>query len=147
MLGSYSHGVDKDAAQNAATARVIADNVRRLRRERGLTQEELAELAGLSSVGMIEAPQAGRSPPRTSTLQKIATALGVGIEELYRDEAGVQTTSTLDDFLGSPVAPADITAQEIAELRRFKLPFGTPTAATWFHLLQAMRSAKTNGGK
>ena len=69
--------------------RVIGLNVVRLRRERGISQEELsfrskrtrAYLSGLES---------GQRNPTAVTLDKIATALGVSITELF------QTAPTLN---------------------------------------------------
>lgn len=54
----------------------MARNLRRLRAERGLTQEQLAERAGLNRnyVGMIEREE---NSPTTDTLQKLAEVLQV----------------------------------------------------------------------
>lgn len=69
--------------------RVIGLNVVRLRRERGISQEELsfrskrtrAYLSGLES---------GQRNPTAVTLDKIATALGVSLVELF------ETAPTVD---------------------------------------------------
>ena len=55
---------------------IVARNVRRLRNERGLTQEELSGLAGINRnyTGMIEREQ--RSPT-VDMLEKLAKALQV----------------------------------------------------------------------
>jgi len=56
----------------------FATQLRRLRRERGLTQEELAERAGLS-VGAISYLERGLTQvPHKDTVQLLAQALGVG---------------------------------------------------------------------
>ena len=66
----------------------IAQNVRRLRLEAGLTQDKLAVIAGISSVKMIESGRRGSLP----TLEKIAEALSsklgrvVSVEDLVRAE-------------------------------------------------------------
>jgi transcriptional regulator with XRE-family HTH domain len=62
---------------------ILGRNVRRLRKEQELTQEDLAHLAGL------HAPAVGRLEravvdSRLSTVQKLADALEVSISELLR---------------------------------------------------------------
>lgn len=59
-------------------------NLRRLRNERGLTQERLAELSGLhlTDVGRIERAE---RDPGVRTVARLASGLGVPIVELFRD--------------------------------------------------------------
>lgn len=59
----------------------LAENVRHLREARGLTQEQVARLAGLprATWGLVES---GASNPTLAVLDKVATALHVPIEEL-----------------------------------------------------------------
>lgn len=57
-------------------------NVRRLRLERDLTQEELAEGAGISQV-QITRIESGKINTSISTVVAIAGALGVGEGELF----------------------------------------------------------------
>jgi transcriptional regulator with XRE-family HTH domain len=66
---------------------IFAANVRRLRVERGLTQERLAEQAGLhmTDVARIETV---RRDPGVRVVVKLATGLGVEVAELF---AGVAT--------------------------------------------------------
>lgn len=54
-----------------------------VRRARGLTQEQLAEMAGITplSISFIEQ---GRRWPRISTLQKLAKCLKVPIAEFFK---------------------------------------------------------------
>jgi transcriptional regulator with XRE-family HTH domain len=56
--------------------RIVARNLKRLRRERGLSQEELADLAGLNRnyVGMVERRE---NAPTIDTLEALAKALQV----------------------------------------------------------------------
>lgn len=64
--------------------RIIADNVRRLRSERGLSQEELADRANLhrTNISKLERKLHAIS---IDNLHWIAAALGVSPEELVRD--------------------------------------------------------------
>jgi Zn-dependent peptidase ImmA (M78 family)/DNA-binding XRE family transcriptional regulator len=59
----------------------IGTNLRRLRTARGVTQEDLAEAAGITRVAYRNV-ETGASLPRTETLQALARALEVGIQDL-----------------------------------------------------------------
>lgn len=63
----------------------VAANARRLRSERGLTQEQVANAAGLSlsDVGRIER---GERDPGVRVLTKLAHGLGVEVEDLVRNQ-------------------------------------------------------------
>ncbi len=65
----------------------VARNLRRLRAERGLTQEEVAERAGLNRnyVGMIEREE---NSPTGDTLEKIAEVLTVDPGDLLKTQGG-----------------------------------------------------------
>ena len=62
--------------------RVIARNVVRLRRERGISQEELS-FRSKRTRAYLSGLERGRRNPTAVTLDKIATALGVSIVELF----------------------------------------------------------------
>ena len=63
--------------------RIVAQNLRRLRQDRGLSQEELAGQAGLNRnyVGMIEREE---NAPTVDTLEVLAKVLKVEPEEFLR---------------------------------------------------------------
>lgn len=65
-------------------AKISGANIRRLRLERGLTQEDLAGEAGIAMrhVGRIER---GESSPTVDLLGKLATVLGVHPQALLED--------------------------------------------------------------
>jgi Zn-dependent peptidase ImmA (M78 family)/DNA-binding XRE family transcriptional regulator len=64
----------------------IGANLRRLRSARGATQEDLAEAAGITRVAYRNL-ETGASLPRTETLQALARALEVGIQDLVTPSA------------------------------------------------------------
>ncbi len=64
--------------------RLVGRNAARLRREKGLTQERLAEISGLSQQ-YISGLEQGRRNPTIVTLYELSTALGVSHLELLRD--------------------------------------------------------------
>ena len=64
----------------------IGHRIRQLRQQKGLTQRDLAEKAGVFDVGEIERGRkvkGGPANPQIETLYKIAIALGVDLEELF----------------------------------------------------------------
>jgi molybdate-binding protein/DNA-binding XRE family transcriptional regulator len=60
----------------------LANNVRQVREERGWSQQELAERAGLSRTG-ISAIEAGRLVPSTAAALALAAAFGCRVEDLF----------------------------------------------------------------
>ena len=63
--------------------KLVGRNVGRIRRERGLTQEQLAEISGFSQQ-YISGLEQGRRNPTVVTLYELATALGVSHLDLLR---------------------------------------------------------------
>ncbi|MBA4192689.1 MAG: XRE family transcriptional regulator [Planctomycetaceae bacterium] len=65
--------------------RIVAQNLRRLRQDRGLSQEELADRAGLNRnyVGMVEREE---NAPTVDTLEALAKALKVEAARLLERE-------------------------------------------------------------
>jgi transcriptional regulator with XRE-family HTH domain len=64
--------------------RLVAQNVRRLRRKGGFTQEELADRAGLNRnyIGMIEREE---NAPTVDALEQIADALDIDPVALFQE--------------------------------------------------------------
>jgi transcriptional regulator with XRE-family HTH domain len=58
-------------------------NLQRLRREKGLSQEELADLAQIHQT-YLSGVERGKRNPTVTVLQRIAEALGQDIEHLVR---------------------------------------------------------------
>jgi len=61
----------------------LGKRIAKVRKEKGITQERIAERTGFTviSIGYIEQ---GRRSPRIATLHKIADALDVPIAELFK---------------------------------------------------------------
>lgn len=68
--------------RNEEVMAMFGRNVRRIRMDKGFTQEELAEGAGISQV-QIARIEAGKINTSISTVVAIARALGVGEGELF----------------------------------------------------------------
>jgi len=62
--------------------------LRKIRRLRDLTQEELAEKAGISAAAVYNA-ETGSHSPRLSTLEKIADVLEVDVRDLIQPRTSV----------------------------------------------------------
>lgn len=69
-------------AINSRKIKKIGEKIRRLRKQQGLTQEELAVKVRVSStyIGFIEQ---GLRNPSINTADKLARALGVSLSELF----------------------------------------------------------------
>ena len=67
--------------------KLVGRNVKRIRQERGLTQEQLAERSGFSQQ-YISGLEQGRRNPTIVSIYELATALGVGHMELVRPTEG-----------------------------------------------------------
>jgi transcriptional regulator with XRE-family HTH domain len=102
------------------TGTELGDRLRRLRRERGITREELAARSGVSQV-MIARTEQGKRFPRLPILTNLASALDVSLSELLdkqprlgtdRDGASVLA---LRDLLLSPSLLPGITPADDAE--------------------------------
>ncbi|MDR1446097.1 MAG: helix-turn-helix domain-containing protein [Treponema sp.] len=64
--------------------RLVIDNIRRIRKEKGISQEKLAESCNTATsyIGLMEIY---RNVPKLSTIQRIAEALGVDPLVLFQD--------------------------------------------------------------
>ncbi len=79
----------------------IGAKIRKLRKERNLTQAQLGELAGVD-IHNVTRYENGRVRPRAKLLQRFANALGVSVEELQAEEPvsqlGIRDPELLDQF-------------------------------------------------
>lgn len=62
----------------------IAKNIKKYRKEKGLSQDKLARLADVAHATIIKIESGGIQSPTIDTVQKIAKALGVGLEDLAK---------------------------------------------------------------
>lgn len=71
------------AVSNTARG-LLAFNVRRIRRERGLTQETLSHLSGATQ-GHVSEIEAGKRNASVDLIGAIASSLGVPVAELFQE--------------------------------------------------------------
>lgn len=82
----------------------IAENIKRMRKEKGFTQKQLAEQAG-TAVGTIQQYELGKRQPRLDVLERIANVLGTDIDKLanWNSEKSIE-----ENFQNSPYATEQI---------------------------------------
>ena len=61
---------------------MLAENIKRLRNKKGLSQEKLARLADISTVTLVKIESGVAKEPTITTIIKIAGALEISIDEL-----------------------------------------------------------------
>jgi len=61
---------------------MLAQNIRKNRLKKGLSQEKLARLADISTVTLVKIESGTAKEPTITTVAKIAAALNVSIDEL-----------------------------------------------------------------
>jgi transcriptional regulator with XRE-family HTH domain len=66
------------------TIPIVAKNIKKLRKEKELSQDRLSRLADVSHATIIKIESGGIQSPTIDTIQKIAKALGVGVEDLLK---------------------------------------------------------------
>ena len=66
------------------TISTIAKNIKKRRKEKGLSQDKLSRLADVSHATIIKIESGGIQSPTIDTVQKIAKALDVGVEDLIK---------------------------------------------------------------
>jgi transcriptional regulator with XRE-family HTH domain len=62
----------------------IGEVIQQLRLQSGLTQEELAVKSGVSYTSLVKIERGQVENPTIKTIQKLASALEVGVDELLR---------------------------------------------------------------
>jgi len=68
----------------AKTITTVAKNIKKYRKQRGLSQDKLSRLADVSHATIIKIESGGIQSPTIDTVQKIAKALGIGLEDLTK---------------------------------------------------------------
>lgn len=63
---------------------MLSQNIKRLRKQHKLSQEDLAQKAGITYSTLIKIESGANSNPTIKTLHKIAIALNVNVDALIR---------------------------------------------------------------
>lgn len=78
----------------------IGQNIKRIRKEKGLTQKKLGELCGINEAN-IRKYELGGANPKIETIQKIASGLGVPFSQLLPESTPVKEQDTFWTYLQS----------------------------------------------
>jgi len=70
------------------TDKILAKNIRMKRKQAGLSQKKLAELAGVAETTIVRMEKL-QQVPRASTLEVIANVLEVELDELYSSQPAI----------------------------------------------------------
>ena len=65
-----------------STSQNLANNIKKLREAKGLSQEKLARLADVANNTLIKMESGENQNPTLITLKKVAKALGVSVDDL-----------------------------------------------------------------
>ena len=65
-------------------ASTISKNIRRIRKEKGISQDRLSKEADLALNTVVKIETGENPNPTVETLQKIAKALGVSVGDLFK---------------------------------------------------------------
>ena len=63
----------------------IGKNLKKIRQNKGISQDRLSKLADLSLNTVVTVESGANPNPTIETLQKIANALGVGVDDLIKN--------------------------------------------------------------
>jgi len=66
------------------TTSTIAKNIKKLRKDKKLSQDKLSRLADVAHATIIKIESGGIKSPTIDTVQKIANALGVSLDTLMK---------------------------------------------------------------
>lgn len=77
--------------------RELGEKIRRMRKNRGLTQEELAEMIDISSRNLSNI-EVGANFPKSETLEKILKALNISTQDLFENDYLRESDELLADI-------------------------------------------------
>jgi len=63
---------------------MIAQNIKKYRKKKGISQDKLSKLAGITYNTIIKIESGATSNPRVDTLRLIAKGLGVSVDDLLK---------------------------------------------------------------
>lgn len=133
-----------DPASASASAKTLAANVRRLRKEKGLSQSEVARSLGVDQVA-VSLIELKRSNPTMRLLDAIAELLGVSSAELLSKASGALQKGA--DFAAAPVPARGLPAVRCGSPSRIGCDQNQRRNVGWMSVSQEpqLRSLASNG--
>jgi transcriptional regulator with XRE-family HTH domain len=134
----------------------LAERIRKLREDKGLSLDELAEKAKISKTYLweLEKDTAGTKKPSADVLMRVATALSTTLADLLSletvkiKEAAVELPPALKDFQNRMAAQkTPLTADDLRDLAVMKFRGGQPQTADEWHQLYLLLVNSTRKGK
>ena len=123
----------------------LAERVRMLRKKAGITQERLADLAGMSRLNLIDIERGNNANPKQETLRHLADALGTSMDDLTA-ASGRVGPEFLAEFLASPwasdIKPNEEEVEWLRSLPRITWLSAKPSNKAIAALIEARRSTK-----
>ena len=126
----------------------FAEKLANLRAQKGLTQRQLGEMAGVAW-SMISNYESGQSKPRLKVLMRLGDALGVSVEDLQGQESGRPSVELFDGFSSRLIELrhnkkislrllAKKTGIDTSVLTEFELGETTPSTDDLYNLAEAL---------
>lgn len=126
----------------------FAEKLANLRAQKGLTQRQLGEMAGVAW-SMISKYESGQSKPRLKVLMRLGDALGVSVEDLQGQESGRPSVELFDGFSSRLIELrhnkkislrllAKKTGIDTSVLTEFELGETTPSTDDLYNLAEAL---------
>lgn len=106
----------------------IGENIKKARISKGLTQKQLGEILGISQSAITQFEN-NRSNPKYDTLQKIATALNVNVEELM----GLQLVGPGLKVFQNSIKKQNDLVKRIINIPSIELESGDEVILSYFH--------------
>jgi len=117
----------------------VGGNIRKFRKERGLTQQQLAEKCNLSRSYLADLER-DRYNPSLDTLNIIANNLGVKASVLLGEvEKNNSQKQSLDDF--------DLGSAKLNKIARYAKDLTESQQETVLNVIEALRRAKSNNDR
>jgi len=66
---------------------MIAENIKKIRKKKGISQDKLSKLADVTLTTLTKIESGINTNPTVKTIQKIANALNVGVDDLLKIKA------------------------------------------------------------
>ena len=63
---------------------MIAENIKKIRKKKGISQDKLSKLADVTLTTLTKIESVINTNPTVNTIQKIAKALDIGVEDLLK---------------------------------------------------------------
>lgn len=131
------------ASEGRRAPSIVGLNFKRLRLKHGKTQKEMAAALGIEQA-TLSTLETGRIQDLGSiNIWKAAEYLSEPPEAFWspHEFSDDEMEASLQRFLESGVFD-DITEDEIADLRRVRMPWGPPPMRAWIKALEMIRAAK-----